>query len=224
MKRRRVDEDARAELIRRTSGSSSALLAHERILDHGRVTSRELNSDELVARAAHTQRVFKIARSITIASDGSRLGRPAEETIVYAASIAGKSSEGLEQFGVWLPPQVLGSEMHPCPVCFPPSARPSHASPGGWNSVLSNTSFSKPGMPRGPPACGPCASCGSCGTPRPSFEIRFSQTAHLRTQFLKMCIIHAKSAPHFPHFTHLSHLSFFWPQAAHARRHARRQA
>lgn len=107
-RRLRLDEDVHNLLVAKTSGGvQSAAAMHERILGMGKTNSQRLHSNDQAAMLAQMWRKFKGASSITICCDASRLGRPAEETMMYVASARLVGQKGDEHIAYWLPPQAM---------------------------------------------------------------------------------------------------------------------
>eukprot|EP00971_Amphidinium_carterae_P336241 6472491-Amphidinium_carterae.2 len=102
-KRRRSDEDYRMHIVRDTrqslrAGSARAMVrAHEGVNKDNKVADWE-DKDSLLYMLAGW--MLPVGTSFSLAVDASRIGKPAEETLVGIA-LAGSGE------GIWLPPQVL---------------------------------------------------------------------------------------------------------------------
>ena len=107
----KIDEDFTAELVHVTADSvSSAPAIQKKILDGGRTDNRRLHWNKRGYRRAQMSRVYEKSKSVTIIDDGSNIGKPAEDTVMYAMFVRQKTAEGANHFGTWMMPQVITHE------------------------------------------------------------------------------------------------------------------
>ena len=107
VRRLRIDEDARRELVQAAAGGAqSATAAHDKFLGHGKTDARRVFAPDRAARMAQSWRLVQGAGAVTIAADASTISKPGEDTMCYAAAWRLRTARGYLHFGTWLPPQA----------------------------------------------------------------------------------------------------------------------